>query len=617
MNRDEFLEHLRTSGLLSPEQWQLATGRFAADAAPTALAEELVAEGILTPFQARRILAGESKHLRLGPYLLLDELGRGGMGQVFKACHTRMNRTVALKVLAPTLRTDEQAVRWFEREVRLLPQLQHPNIVLAYDANEADGLHFLVMEYVDGQSLAQLVRSGGPLPVHLACAMMQQAALALHYGHQNGMVHRDIKPANLLVPRAEEAPTSIGGGELGPRPPLVKLVDFGLARLHGAVGTETLMLDRSQNFAGTPDYVSPEQCQDVHAVDIRSDLYSLGCTFYFALTGRAPFEDAEGVAKLIRHLTETPPPVEDFRPDVPAGVSAILRRLLEKKPEQRYRTPLELAQALRPWCDPTASSPSTPAAQGNGLDDQFAEAGATSVSPPIGAAPATLAASAKRCLEPISADSVVDQLTPVSVPRVTVEAPAASAAPRAPADIRATYRDLRAAWRRWTDVVAGCAERGGRCGWDPVRYRGLYERLRILCDQAAEDIPDGRTLFLQLRETVQPWISPECLERTDPEILRSLLRRCREAEALLGVRRPLEHLGGLLRAWGVPALIVALLVLWARSIWVVWLSTGAGARQLTVAALLNAARGGSLPELLAVALPALIVVVLGLLLCRR
>ena len=333
MNANEFLEQVRESRLLPTEQLEQIADGLVGEGSSASLAGALMAEGLMTSFQVKKILAGEGKQLLLGQYRLLDELGRGGMGQVFKAFHTVMGRTVAVKVLAPDLQGDEQALSWFEREVRMITQLQHPNIVLAYDANEVNGLHFLVMEYVEGQNLQTFVKKAGPLPVAQACEMMFQAAMALQYAHELGMVHRDIKPANLLVPvlaRAETATAFLDVAAEGDvqesrqRPPLVKIVDFGLARLRSTAAAETIQLKATNNFAGTPDYVSPEQCRNVHAVDIRSDLYSLGCTFYFALTGRVPFEGDSVVAKLASHLMDPPPSVEPLRPDVPPSLAAVV-----------------------------------------------------------------------------------------------------------------------------------------------------------------------------------------------------------------------------------------------------------------------------------------------------
>jgi serine/threonine-protein kinase len=274
------------------------------------------------------------------------------MGRVYKALHTVMGRVVALKLMNPELSEDEPARQRFLREVRTVTRLSHPNIVLAYDANEADGVLFLAMEYVEGTNLADQVRSRGPLPVGQACALMRQAALGLQHAHEQGLVHRDIKPHNLLVPRPRRAdsPAPLPGGEGSMEAPvLVKIADFGLARILGPPGGDTLSRHPSGSLLGTPDFVSPEQCRDSRLADIRSDLYSLGCTFHFLLTGSVPFPAEGALEKVVAHMMDRPPAVEDLVGGMPAGVSAIVSRLLEKAPDKRFQTPTELAQALEPF----------------------------------------------------------------------------------------------------------------------------------------------------------------------------------------------------------------------------------------------------------------------------
>jgi serine/threonine-protein kinase len=243
----------------------------------------------------------------------------------------------------------------FLREVRAVAQLVHPNLVTAFDANLVGDRYYLVLEYVDGPNLDQLVRTRGPLAVGQACDFIRQAASGLQCAHAASMVHRDIKPANLLVQRL-----AADGG-----PGLVKVSDFGLARLQespdAGPGGGTL-ITRPNTVMGTPDFLSPEQARNLHNTDIRSDLYSLGCTFYYLLTGQVPFPGGTSLEKLIRHNTEQPTPVEELRPEAPAPVAAIVRRLMAKKPEERFRTPAELAAALEPFSvrGPTPWEPSRP-----------------------------------------------------------------------------------------------------------------------------------------------------------------------------------------------------------------------------------------------------------------
>jgi serine/threonine-protein kinase len=218
--------------------------------------------------------------------------------------------------------------------------LVHPNIVTAFDADQIGDRCFLIMEYVDGPNLDQLVQEQGPLPVDRACDFVRQVAEGLQCAFGIGMVHRDIKPANLLL-KCDTADA------------LVKISDFGLARLHeqvrhGSKVPPTIMV-KINTIVGTPDYLSPEQSRSIHKADIRSDLYSLGCTFYYLLTGQVPFPGGTSFEKLIRHCTEKPVPVEELRPEVPPGVGDIVRILLAKDPRQRFQTPAELAFALTPY----------------------------------------------------------------------------------------------------------------------------------------------------------------------------------------------------------------------------------------------------------------------------
>jgi formylglycine-generating enzyme required for sulfatase activity/tRNA A-37 threonylcarbamoyl transferase component Bud32 len=321
---------------------------------PRALAKELVRRGWLTTYQAMQLWKGHGQELVLGPYLLLDSLGEGGMGQVFKARHRLMDRIVALKVIRQERLGDADAVRRFLREIRAAAQLSHPNIVIAHDAAQVGQTHLLVMEFIEGTDLAKVVAERGPLPVVEACDYVRQAALGLQHAHERGLVHRDIKPSNLLVtPRAGDAGTKVG---------LVKILDMGLARLDRAPSHAASVGGLTQEGAvmGTPDYLAPEQALDAHAVDIRGDIYSLGCTLYFLLTGQPPFAGGTLAQKLIWHQMDEPPPVTNLRTDLPPGLPTVLKKLLAKRPEDRYQTPAEVAAALTPFArtdDPTLAQP--------------------------------------------------------------------------------------------------------------------------------------------------------------------------------------------------------------------------------------------------------------------
>ena len=274
MSNSALLDALRQYRLLDAaqlEELEALAGRFPD---PKALAGELIRRGWLTPYQANQIFAGRGCELLLGSYVLLERLGEGGMGQVFKAQNWKLGKIVALKLIRKERLAKPDAVRRFQREVRAPPRLcRHPNIVHAYDADEIDGTHLLVMEYVEGATdLARLVKQNGPLPVAQACEYIRQAALGLQHAYERGLVHRDIKPHNLLLTADGQT---------------VKVLDMGLARLDPLPGDDrSATMTQEGAVMGTPDYIAPEQALDSHTVDIRADLYSLGCTFYYLLTGK-------------------------------------------------------------------------------------------------------------------------------------------------------------------------------------------------------------------------------------------------------------------------------------------------------------------------------------------
>jgi serine/threonine protein kinase/WD40 repeat protein len=335
---------------------------------PRELARELLQRGWLTPFQVHALLNDRGGSLLFGPYVLIERLGEGATGQVFKARHIRMLRVVALKVLRPELLTDPEVVQRFYREVQVISQLSHPHIVHAFDAGQNEQMHYLVMEYVEGDDLGDVVKKTGPLPVAQACDYIYQAALGLQHAFEKGLVHRDIKPSNLIVTR--------GAAKAG----VVKILDLGLARLprKSSSDSHTPLTMTGTGMMGTPDYLAPEQALDFHQVDIRADLYSLGCTFFYLLTGEPPFPGGTLAQKLMRHQQTPPPPLERYRFDVAANVEAILLKLLAKRMEDRYPTPAALAEDLSLIVGRTASGVALAA---SGQDDRTLVQGSESPIP--------------------------------------------------------------------------------------------------------------------------------------------------------------------------------------------------------------------------------------------
>jgi serine/threonine protein kinase len=315
---DTYMQQLRASGGVPPE--------------PGKLAGLMVRDGLLTHFQAEQFLLGKWRRFTIGKYKVLERLGSGGMGSVYLCEHKFMRRRVAVKVLPAAKAEDPSSLERFYREARAAAALDHPNIVRAYDIDQDDNLHFLVMEYVDGASLQEIVKKTGPMEVLRAAHYARQAAIGLQHAHEAGLVHRDIKPGNLLVARDGT----------------VKILDMGLARFfHDEEDMLTKKYDES--VLGTADYLAPEQAIDSHGVDIRADIYSLGATVYFILTGQPPFSEGTVAQKLIWHQTRQPKPVTAYRQDIPADLLGVLNKMMAKEMKERYQTPAEVVEALAPF----------------------------------------------------------------------------------------------------------------------------------------------------------------------------------------------------------------------------------------------------------------------------
>jgi serine/threonine protein kinase len=287
---EQLVQNLSDSGLMSADEASslcegLSTVRGPTDA--DTVIQELASTGKLTAYQAESVCRGETSGLVFGDYLVLDKIGQGGMGVVLRAQHRRMNRVVAVKKLPTAALDSEDAVKRFYREVEAAARLMHTNIVTAFDASEHDGVHYLIMEYVEGQDLAAILQQRGPLPVEEAVGYIVQAAQGLEFAHKRGVVHRDIKPANLLLDTEGT----------------VKILDMGLARIAADAGAGEApdQLTTSGQVMGTCDYMAPEQAEDTHAVDHRADIYSLGCTLYRLLTGEPLYSGSTLMQVLLAH----------------------------------------------------------------------------------------------------------------------------------------------------------------------------------------------------------------------------------------------------------------------------------------------------------------------------
>jgi len=341
LTSESFLTGIKQSGLAEPEVIETLVKTLRGEGVDignsAAVANAMITKGIITPWQSEKLLQGKFKGFILGRYKLQNLLGKGEMSSIYLAEHTRMKRLCAIKVLPANKVRDTSYLGRFHREAQAVASLDHPNIVRAYDVDtETEGgveIHFLVMEYIVGQDIEKLLGARQQFNVIEATDYIRQAAEGLSHAHESGLVHRDIKPGNLLVDRKG----------------VVKLLDLGLARFFRDTETESLTIKHDEKVLGTADYLAPEQAVDSHAVDERADIYSLGCTLYFSLTGHPPFTDGTLVQRLLAHQTKAPPAIRKQRPDVPESLVAIVDKMMQKRKDDRYQTAAEVAAALSKW----------------------------------------------------------------------------------------------------------------------------------------------------------------------------------------------------------------------------------------------------------------------------
>jgi eukaryotic-like serine/threonine-protein kinase len=332
----DLLPIMRASGVVSERQLaeirsKILQGDYPLDS--VALAEALVRDKIVTSFQARRFLSNRPHGLVVGRYVVLDRIGSGSMGRVYKAHHAMMDRTVALKIIAPEIASNERVVARFQREMRLVGRLDHPNVVRAFDADQIHKVLYIVMEYVHGQSLGELIKKN-PIPAVEMVEYAFQASLGLAHAHAQGIVHRDIKPSNILLTDDRK----------------IKVLDLGLGVLMEADSAATFAT--ADGIAvGTVDYMSPEQACG-REVDGRSDLYGLGCSMYHLMTGKLPFPGSSPIERLGKRISGRHIPITEHLPDLPANFVKVLDRLLAHKPHERYPTAADAADALQSLLKP-------------------------------------------------------------------------------------------------------------------------------------------------------------------------------------------------------------------------------------------------------------------------
>lgn len=332
-----YVEVIKKSGLVAAAKLDEALAEHTSERGePTdsvELARYLEDKGLLTEWQNKKLLEGRHKGFFLGKHKLLRHLGSGGMSSVYLAEHTRLKRLDAVKILPVSRINDSSYLERFQLEARAIASLDHPNIIRVWDVDNEGNVHFMCMEYLEGEDLEKLVKRNGPMTAREAAQSIRQAAAGLAHAHQRGMIHRDIKPGNLF---RDQSGT-------------VKVLDLGLARLTG--NDKSLTVQHNEKVLGTADYLSPEQALNSHTVDHRTDLYSLGCTLYFLLTGRPPFPDGTLAQRLMKHQVEEPVPESEFRDDIPEALLEIRRTLTAKNPADRYQTAQEVQRVLSDWLE--------------------------------------------------------------------------------------------------------------------------------------------------------------------------------------------------------------------------------------------------------------------------
>jgi serine/threonine protein kinase len=333
---DDFLKTVLRSGLLDREQLQTALRAVpqAQRGDSDALADHLVKTGKLSRFQARKLLEGTALGLKLGPYQVLAPIGKGGMGTVYLARDSRSDQLLALKVLPPKrAREEERILARFRREMDMCYRVAHPSLAWTYEVGVWQGVYYIAMEFIPGKNLFGLVSKEGPLPVPRAARLFAEVASALEHAHMQGLIHRDLKPSNIIITPNDHA----------------KVLDLGLALMQGETPSDRTVVGGQGYVVGSMDYIAPEQAEDASKADPRSDIYGLGCTLYFALTGRPPFPGGKAQDKIQSHRTQEPLPVTELNPDVPAGFAAVVRQMMAKRPEQRFASAAAVQEELEKW----------------------------------------------------------------------------------------------------------------------------------------------------------------------------------------------------------------------------------------------------------------------------
>jgi eukaryotic-like serine/threonine-protein kinase len=331
---EEFVQLVRQSGMVDEPKLadylahRAAAGDLPADA--RLVASDMIRDGIITRFQSEQFLQGRWSGFVIGKYKLLERVGVGGMAQVFLCEHVQLRKRFAVKVLPPSKADQPAALGRFFREARAASTIEHPNVVRTHDVDNDGTFHFIVMDYVEGPNLLEVVRKFGPMDLGRAASYVRQVAEGLDHAFRNGIIHRDVKPGNILIDRTGHA----------------RLLDLGLARFYNDHTDQLTIKYDDKIVLGTADYIAPEQVANSHAVDIRADIYALGSTLYYLLAGHPPFPTGSVSQKLLWHRTKEPTPIREVRPEVPEPLAAVLAKMMAKEPKSRYQTPAQVSTAI-------------------------------------------------------------------------------------------------------------------------------------------------------------------------------------------------------------------------------------------------------------------------------
>jgi serine/threonine protein kinase len=526
---DEFVSVARESRLVKPDLLDSMLGEVRAVGSTHdthALASRLVGHGMLTHWQSEKLLSGVSSGFFLGKYKLQRLIASGSMSSVYEADHILLNKRFALKVLPKALVEEASFLERFYREARAVVRLDHPNIIRGFDVGQEGDYHYFVMEYLEGSSFQDHVEKMGPMAPDLAAGLIRQAALGLEHAHQAGMIHRDIKPANLLL-------ASDG---------VVKVLDLGLVRSlpQETDGEAGLTRVHDERMLGTVDYLSPEQAIDSHNVDIRSDIYSLGCTFYFLLTGDPPFAKGTLTERLLAHQTRSAIPISVIRPDVPASLGRIISKMLEKRSDNRYQSPAEVARALEEWLHAFNEPKPNDSSEVSMAIPWFNSSQRDSLPAyePVAAGHSSISRSDTQIssLSSTSRSSTIRSGSTASRPSSSI----INGRRAEPSTIESPSvilgRDLWQPWGEWVQAVEALGSNSGlRFTPNEESYRKIYDELMLACRSNARDSDETiNRIVREIQDITAPWMSLQTLRSiVQSEMRSSILDRVRQLDKFI------------------------------------------------------------------------------------